>query len=109
MQSALAVPGQGNGNGQAGLLTWAQLLPLIADFWRLVCLHLRRDQQTGRLKQWLNLLRRVYPLAQVAFESVKTFHRPADVDAWLAKEMAGLESCISGTMSLESAALEAAR
>ncbi|HEY8908553.1 MAG TPA: tRNA-dihydrouridine synthase [Rhodoferax sp.] len=108
-QAVRSVPGQGNGNGQAGRLTWAQLLPLIADFWRLVCLHLRRDQQTGRLKQWLNLMRRVYPQAQLAFESVKTFHRPADVDVWLAREMAGLESCISGTMSLEPAAQEAAR
>jgi tRNA-dihydrouridine synthase C len=106
-QPAVAVPNRNN--EQAGLLTWAQLLPLIADFWRLVCQYLRRDQQTGRLKQWLNLLRRVYPQAQLAFESVKTFHHPADVDAWLIREMAGLESCISGTMSLGSAAREAAR
>ena len=103
------VAAQGSDNGQAMRLTWAQLLPLIADFWRLVCQHLRRDQQTGRLKQWLNLMRRVYPQAQVAFEAVKTFHRPDDVDVWLATQMAGLESCISGTMSPESAAREAAR
>ena len=106
-QPVVAVPGQGN--GQAVLLTWPELLPLIAGFWHLLCQHLRRDQQTGRLKQWLNLLRRVYPQAQVAFEAVKTFHRPADVDAWLAREMTGLESCISGTMSVGSAAWEAAR
>ena len=106
---ATQVTSQGHCDASVVPLTWEQLLPLIADFWRLVCQHLRRDQQTGRLKQWLNLLRRVYPQAQVAFESVKTFHCPVDVDGWLAREMAGLESCISGTMSLGSAAREAAR
>ncbi|MDR3368078.1 tRNA-dihydrouridine synthase [Rhodoferax sp.] len=106
-QPVVAVPNRNN--QQAVLLTWAQLLPLIAEFWRLVCQHLRRDQQTGRLKQWLNLLRRVYPQAQVAFEAVKTFHRPDDVDVWLATQLVGLESCIYGTISPESAAQEAAR
>jgi tRNA-dihydrouridine synthase C len=95
--------------GSATPLQWAQLLPLIADFWRLVCMHLRTDQRTGRLKQWLNLLRRVYPQAQQAFESVRTFHHPGDVDVWLARQINGLENCIPATMSLESAAQEAAR
>lgn len=95
--------------GQTQPLSWAQVLPLIADFWHLVGQHLRVDQRTGRLKQWLNLLRRAYPQAQQAFEAVKTYHRPADVDAWLAFQMAGLESCVSGTMSPGSAAQEAAR
>lgn len=95
--------------GQTQPLSWAQVLPLMADFWHLVGQHLRVDQRTGRLKQWLNLLRRAYPQAQQAFEAVKTYHRPADVDAWLAFQMAGLESCVSGTMSPGSAAQEAAR
>jgi len=95
--------------GPPVVLTWAQLLPLVADFWRLVGLHLRRDQQTGRLKQWLNLLRRAYPQAQLAFDAVKTFHSPADVDAWLTRQLPRLESCDSGTMSYQSAARELAR
>ncbi len=95
--------------GQTQPLSWAQVLPLMADFWHLVGQHLRVDQRTGRLKQWLNLLRRAYPQAQQAFEAVKTYHRPADVDAWLAFQMAGLESCVSGTMSPGSAAQELAR
>ena len=95
--------------GQNKPLSWAQVLPLMADFWHLVGQHLRVDQRTGRLKQWLNLLRRAYPQAQQAFEAVKTYHRPADVDAWLAFQMAGLESCVSGTMSPGSAAQELAR
>ncbi len=67
-----------------GQQTWHQLQPLIADFWQLVCVHLERRQQTGRLKQWLNLLRRCHPEAQLAFEAVRSFHDPADVDSWMA-------------------------
>lgn len=70
-------------DAQAASLTWPQLMLLIAEFWRLVCAHLERGQQTGRLKQWLNLLRRVYPEAQTAFAEVRTFHDPADVERWL--------------------------
>ena len=66
------------------LLTWHQLQPLIADFWQLVRVHMELRQQTGRLKQWLNLLRRCHPEAQLAFDAVRTFHNPADVDAWMA-------------------------
>ncbi|OIP16310.1 MAG: tRNA dihydrouridine(16) synthase DusC [Comamonadaceae bacterium CG2_30_59_20] len=67
-------------------LSWPQLMALISEFWRLVCAHLERDQQTGRLKQWLNLLRRVYPEAQTAFAEVRTFHDPADVERWLSAQ-----------------------
>ncbi|APW46241.1 tRNA dihydrouridine synthase [Rhodoferax antarcticus] len=98
---------QGLQNGVA--LTWQQLIPLITDFWRLVCARLLVGQQTGRLKQWLNLLRRVYPEAQQAFQAVKTFHHPADVDLWMVQQRSGLESYINGTISPESAAREAAR
>jgi tRNA-dihydrouridine synthase C len=64
-------------------MSWPELLGLIEEFWRLVVLHLARDQQTGRLKQWLNLMRRVFPEAQDAFLAVKTFHDPIDVVCWL--------------------------
>jgi len=67
---------------QAVDLAWQQLVPLLHDFWQLVCLHLSVDQHTGRLKQWLNLLRRTYPQAQYAFDAVRRFHDPADVNAW---------------------------
>jgi len=75
----------------APLLTWVDLLPLIADFWQMVCADLPVGQQTGRLKQWLNLLRRSYPEAQLAFEAVRRFHRPADVQRWLVLQGFGLE------------------
>jgi tRNA-dihydrouridine synthase C len=71
------------GEAEPASMSWRQLLDLIDEFWRLVVLHLERDQQTGRLKQWLNLMRRVFPQAQEAFLAVKTFHDPADVVCWL--------------------------
>jgi len=73
-------------------LPWTELLPLMFDFWRMVCLYLPLDQQTGRLKQWLNLLRRVYPQAQQAFDAVRTFHNPVDVDGWMAAQTLKLET-----------------
>jgi len=73
-------------------LVWTDLLPLIVDFWQQVRQHMERRQQTGRLKQWLNLLQRSYPQAQQAFIAVRGFHDPADVDRWLAVQAAGLEN-----------------
>ena len=108
-QAAALQSGSIQGTPSNFVVTWPHLMPLITDFWHLVCARLLVGQQTGRLKQWLNLLRRAYPEAQQAFEAVKTFHQPADVDLWLVRQRSGLESCINGTMSLESAAREAAR
>ena len=65
------------------VVTWPTLLPLIADFWQLVCTRLERRQQAGRLKQWLNFLRRRYPEAEVAYLALRTFNDPAEVDGWL--------------------------
>jgi tRNA-dihydrouridine synthase C len=71
------------GAPQVTPLAWEQLQPLVLDFWRLVCSHFDTGQQTGRLKQWLNLLRRVYPQAEVAYQALRTYHDPADVERWL--------------------------
>jgi tRNA-dihydrouridine synthase C len=65
-------------------VTWAQLLPLVLDFWHIVTTRLDNKAQAGRLKQWLNFLRRRFPEAEVAYQSLKTINNPALVDAWLA-------------------------
>jgi tRNA-dihydrouridine synthase C len=83
---ALSIRGVDAGLAEPALMRWPQLLELIEEFWRQVVLYLERDQQTGRLKQWLNLMRRVFPQAQEAFLAVKTFHDPADVARWLKKQ-----------------------
>ena len=67
-------------------LDWHSLLPLIHDFWDLVGRRLDKKSRTGRLKQWLNFLRRSYPEAEAAYQALRTFNEPERVDAWLASE-----------------------
>jgi len=85
-QSARALEGGLNGEMPAPL-SWQKLLPLIADFWHLVCASLERRQQAGRLKQWLNFLRRHYPEAEVAYLAIKTLNEPAAIDRWFATQV----------------------
>jgi tRNA-dihydrouridine synthase C len=80
---ALAIKA-GTGGGNSSGVSWQMLLPLIADFWHLVCSRLERRQQAGRLKQWLNFLRHRYPQAELAYMALRTISDPAAVDQWLA-------------------------
>ena len=68
----------------APFVAWQNLLPLIADFWQLVCSRLEPRQQAGRLKQWLNFLRRRYPEAEAAYMALRTVNDAAAIDAWMA-------------------------
>ena len=79
--------GEGNkGAAGEGALTWPALQPLVGAFWLLVCARLERRQQAGRLKQWLNLMRRRFPEAEVAFLALRTLHDPELVAQWLTQE-----------------------
>jgi len=64
-------------------LPWQALLPQIARFWDLVCADLEPRQRAGRLKQWLNLLRRRYPQAQLAFDQVRVMTEQRAISAWV--------------------------
>ncbi len=66
---------------------WAKLLPLIALYWELVGQHIQPRHHAGRLKQWLNLLRRSYPEAQTAFMALRTVNTPGEVVEWLLAEL----------------------
>ncbi len=68
-------------------VSWPSLLPLVAQFWHIVCTRLDRRSQAGRLKQWLNFLRRRFPEAEVAYQSLKTINDPAVIDEWLVNAM----------------------
>lgn len=54
------------------VVAWQALLPLVADFWRITRGHVDERHCAGRLKQWLQLLRRRYPEAEAAFGRVRT-------------------------------------
>ena len=72
-------------------VSWAQLLPLVVDFWHVVTTRLDNKAQAGRLKQWLNFLRRRFPEAETAYQSLKTINNPALVQAWLDGELGRLK------------------
>jgi tRNA-dihydrouridine synthase C len=63
---------------------WPALVPLLADFWGVVCTRLDARSRAGRLKQWLNFLRRRFPEAEAAYQQIKGINDPALIDAWLA-------------------------
>ena len=90
-RGAVADPGLGRAirasmDGERGHteLGWPELLPLLADFWQVVCTRLDAKSRPGRLKQWLNFLRRRFPEAEIAYQSLKTVNDPALIDRWLA-------------------------
>jgi tRNA-dihydrouridine synthase C len=64
-------------------LAWPVLLPLVAHYWQRIAAHVQPKHQAGRLKQWLNLLRRRHPEAQLAFDAVRTTTDPVLVGARL--------------------------
>ena len=49
-----------------------------------MCARLDARSRPGRLKQWLNFLRRRFPEAQTAYQTLKTINDPALIDKWLA-------------------------
>lgn len=64
-------------------VSWAELLGLMWAFWQRVEQRVERRHRAGRLKQWLNLLRRRYPQAQAAFDALRTTQDPDVLRAWL--------------------------
>lgn len=82
----LADPGLAHAIREPGAppLGWRELRPLVRHYWQRVATHVAPRHRAGRLKQWLNLLRRHHPEAQAAFDTVRTINDPAWIDAWLA-------------------------
>lgn len=73
----------------ASAVTWGQIVGLMRLFWQGIALRVAPRHRAGRLKQWLNFLRRVYPEAQEAFEQLRLLHDPAKIDQWLAAQTPG--------------------
>jgi tRNA-dihydrouridine synthase C len=79
---ALAIAADVRGERDAGL-DWPALQPLVEAFWQLVTRHIEPRARAGRMKQWLNLLRRRHPEAESAFQRLRTLDDPRAVGAWL--------------------------
>lgn len=89
---------QGAVTGASGI-SWGDLLPLVADYWRLIATHVEPRHRAGRLKQWLNCLRGHYPEAELAFAQLRLVSDPARITQWLAGTALGLlqsERCGAG-------------
>ena len=70
----------------AKLPGWADLQPLLRVFWGLIEANIEARHRAGRLKQWLNFLRRRFPEAEEAYQSVRTITDSRAISAWLGIE-----------------------
>jgi tRNA-dihydrouridine synthase C len=62
---------------------WATLAPLLHVYWALIVPRVVPRHRPGRIKQWLNFLRRRHPEAEVAYQAVRTLNDPRQIEAWL--------------------------
>jgi len=74
-------PGSPDAYAEPPVVAWAALLPHLAEFWARVCTRVEPRHRAGRLKQWLNLLRRRYPEAQQAYDALRTVNDPTNLAA----------------------------
>ena len=73
---------QGLDRGQADT-GWDRLLPLLGHYWQLVQARIEPRARAGRIKQWLNYLRRRHPEAETAYQALRTVNDSRQIDAWL--------------------------
>lgn len=59
---------------------WVQLLPLLGEFRQRVAAKVAAHHAPGRIKQWLNMLRRRYEDAEVLYQAVRPLKTLAEID-----------------------------
>lgn len=62
---------------------WAEVEPGVAAYWLGVRRKVVDGHAGGRIKQWLALLRRAYPEAEVLYQRVRTLKTASEIDAAL--------------------------
>lgn len=93
-------------HGDEAALPWEALGGLLWNFWEQTS-PLQGRQHCGRMKQWLNYLRKHYPEAEQAFQTVRTLDSPQELEQlWLSKLS---RSLVNGAESADSAILPPAR
>jgi tRNA-dihydrouridine synthase C len=73
--------GESSTSGTA--LRWDEVKALMPVFWQSVSRRVTPRHRAGRMKQWLNYLRRAYPEAQQAFDEMRLVHDSSKIDAWI--------------------------
>lgn len=59
---------------------WPRVLPLLVDYWQCVRRDLAPRHAPGRIKQWLNLLRRNYPQGETLFQQLRLLRDTTEID-----------------------------
>lgn len=80
---ALAIRAADGVAAPAEAFPWQALVPHLVQFWQMVGERVTPRHRAGRLKQWLNLLRRRYPEAQQAFDQLRTLNDCRAVTDWV--------------------------
>jgi len=75
--------------------SWLDLQPLLWHFWTLNEPRIAPRHQAGRLKQWLNFMRRVYPEAEIDYQSLRTLTDTRDVLSWMRAHWLGARAMSS--------------
>lgn len=69
---------------------WQTVVPLVCEFWVRVQQRVTARHAPGRLKLWLNSLRRAYPQAEVLYQRLRAVNDVRDADALLKAHVAML-------------------
>ena len=88
---ALALARRDAGDASAGqtpgqAVAWPVIVGLMRLFWLDISQRVAARHRAGRLKQWLNYMRRVYPEAQEAFDQLRLMHDAPRIAQWLAQQ-----------------------
>lgn len=72
---------------------WSSLQPLLGYFWQLILANVEPRARTGRMKQWLNYMRRRHPEAQEAYMQIRTLTDSRLVDPIVKSWCEGAPPC----------------
>ncbi len=61
-------------------VSWQTIAPLLGEFWAQVSARVIPKHRAGRLKQWLNALRRHYPEAEIMYGALRTINDSREID-----------------------------
>jgi len=85
--------------GQA--LPWSAVLRVLAQvWWPRMCAHVEARHRAGRLKQWLNYLRKAYPQGQAAFDELRLLRDARELQAWLDAQLPAMSPDSPGVLTL---------
>lgn len=93
----------------AGVMSWAELQPLLAAFWLQARRKISPRYAPGRLKQWLAMLTRSYPEAVELFARVRRETNCEVIDALLGVSIAPAEVSTLQMLEADEEALSALR